>query len=98
MNAFIYTHQRKGGRYQIVQFAKPAGTLRSTGAQQLVIYKDLVTEQEYVREELDFRLSFAIVRDGTRLEEADIVAREGCCGQDCETCTGGTCPRAPSAS
>lgn len=86
MNSLIYTHQRKGGRYQIVNFAKPAGSLRSTGAQQLVIYKDLISEQQYVREELDFRLSFAIVRDGGGLDKSDIAQKEGCCGQDCEHC------------
>lgn len=54
---YVYTHHEKGGRYVIEDSAKAAGKLRTVVDNGLVVYRDTVTDQLYVRQRVDFSQS-----------------------------------------
>ena len=61
MEEVIYTCIGKGGRYKIVDNALGAGNLRTGGWTELVVYKDVESEQLYVRELSDFQARMEIL-------------------------------------
>lgn len=61
MDDLLYTCIGKGGRYRIVDNALGAGNLRTGGWTELVVYKDIETEQLYVRELSDFQARMEIL-------------------------------------
>lgn len=54
---YIYTHHEKGGVYVIEGACKAAGALRSTVDNGLIVYRDVHSDQLYVRQRVDFSKS-----------------------------------------